>query len=405
MKKVLLGLGIIALLAVALMALPAPHALAQAAGQGKIQGRIVNNTKDASPTSTANLTVTLLTLQQGVSGMITTTGKTDATGMYEFSNLQMITTTGYAVTTSYGGVDYFSDLLQFTSPNSTTLPADISVYEPTNDPSVVKVTQTHLIVDVQTPWLSIQQIVAFENNTDRIYLGKQLSGPHRASLALPILSKAINIEFDDPSIGQTVLEGEGMITYTLPIGPGKDQVVFQYAVPFTPPTYDFNLPLPYDAARVGIFMIDVGATIQSAQLSAAATPMSGVQGAPKFIAVAGENFKAGTTIQAKFNNLPATSPQTGSGTAPAVPVTDNTQMIGLAVLGFAIVAAVILLALPMLRRRQAAQIVAEEMKNERLELLQDIADLDDEFEAGKITEEEYKQERAALKAKLLELGQ
>lgn len=405
MKKVLLALGVLALVAIALMAIPAPRALAQTTGLGKIEGRVTNGTKDASPSSTANLTVTLLTLQQGVSGMITTTGKTDATGKFEFTNLQTISTTGYAVLANYGGVDYFSDLLQFTSPNSTTLPADILVYESTTDPSVVKVTQTHLIVDVQSPWLAIQQIVVIENTGDRIFIGRQLAGPHRSTLTLPLLPKAINIEFDDPSIGQTVLEGDGVITYTLPFAPGKDQIVYQYAVPFTPPTYDFNLPLPYDTARFGIFMIDVGATIQSAQLSATAAPMSGVAGAPKFIAVAGENFKAGTAIQAKFNNLPATAPQSGSGTAPAVAVTDNTQMIGLAVLGFAIVAAVVLLALPMLRRRQAAQIVAEEIKNERMELLQDIADLDDEFEAGKITEEEYKQERAALKAKLLELGQ
>lgn len=405
MKKVLFGLGVIALIALAWMAFPTPRAWAQATGQGKVEGQIVNGTKDAKPTTTANLDITLLTLQQGASGMITTTGKTDTNGKFAFTNLQTISTTGYAVTTNYGGVDYFSDLLIFTSPNSTTLPAEITIFESTTDPTVVKVTQTHLIVDVQAPWLSIQQIVAFENSSDRVYIGKQLAGPHRATLTLPLLPKAINVEFDDPNVGQTVLEGDGVMTYTLPIGPGKDQVVYQYAVPFTPPTYDLNILLPYDTARVGIFMIDVGATIQSTQLLPTAAPMNSVQGAPKFIAVAGEKFAAGTTIQAKFNNLPATTPQSGSGTAPAVAITDNTQMIGLAVLGFAIVAAVILLALPMLRRRQAAHVVAEELKNERMELLQDIADLDDDFEAGKITEDEYTQERAALKAKLLELGQ
>ncbi len=47
--------------------------------------------------------------------------------------------------------------------------------------------------------------------------------------------------------------------------------------------------------------------------------------------------------------------------------------------------------------------VAAQAPNERMELLQDIADLDDDFEAGKITQEEYKKERAELKAKLLEL--
>jgi len=144
--------------------------------------------------------------------------------------------------------------------------------------------------------------------------------------------------------------------------------------------------------------VDVGATIQSAQLTSFPAPMSGVQGAPKFIAVTGENFAAGNTVKATFNNLPATAGMTSS-----IP-TDSTQMVGLIALGFAAVAAIGLLAFPLLRRRQAARIVAEEMKNERMDLLQDIADLDDDFEGGKITEEEYKHARAELKAKLLELG-
>jgi hypothetical protein len=39
-----------------------------------------------------------------------------------------------------------------------------------------------------------------------------------------------------------------------------------------------------------------------------------------------------------------------------------------------------------------------------MELLQDIADSDDEFEEKKITEEEYRDRRARLKAELLELS-
>ena len=47
----------------------------------------------------------------------------------------------------------------------------------------------------------------------------------------------------------------------------------------------------------------------------------------------------------------------------------------------------------------------EPVANTRMDLLQEMADLDDDFEAKKISEEEYKEERARLKAELLELSQ
>ena len=63
-----------------------------------------------------------------------------------------------------------------------------------------------------------------------------------------------------------------------------------------------------------------------------------------------------------------------------------------------------LLLYPILRRRRAQAAPASSDANLRMELLQDIADLDDEFEAKKITEEEYRARRAELKSELLELS-
>lgn len=404
MKKFLFGFLGLALLALGLMMLPTPRTDAQSSGQGTITGTITNATKDAKPSSTANLDVVLVTVPQGATSMLTTTVKSDANGKFVFSNLDTISTTRYFVTTHYGEVDYFSDLLVFASPLSTTLVADFPIYESTEDASVVKVAQTHIVISVQAPWLEIQHILALENTSDRVYIGKPLAGPHRATLTLPVLPKAIDVQFDDPNIGQTVLIGDTVLTYTLPIGPGRDQIVYQYAVPFTPPAYDFNLNLPFSTDKLGLYLLEApDAKIESQQLKLAPNPMGNTPGAPQFISMAGENLQAGTTVQAKLSNLPATT--SSSGTAPTTAATDNTQTIGLVVLGFALVAAVALLAIPLVRRRRAAQMVAAELKNERMELLQDIADLDDEFEAGKITEEEYKAERARLKAQLLELEQ
>ena len=406
-KRICLILATSAFVAFALLALPLPRALGQTGGQGKIEGQIVNGTKDAQPASTASLTVTLMYAAQGATSLVTQTAATNASGKFVFANLDTISTTRYLVTARYADVEYYSDLLAFTEPNSTTLPAAITVYDSTEDPAAVQVLETHLVMDVQPPWFVIQQIVVVENLEDRIYVGKAI-GPHRMSLSLPILAKAINIQFDDQTVDQTTLRGDGVLTYTLPIAPGKDQVLFQYAVPYTAPTYEFNLPLPYTIARLGVYLKDVGATVQSQQLSPAPSPMGTVPNAPKLIAVAGDKFAAGTVIKATIDKLPAAPAPTGQ-TAPrnepapsSLPV--SPQTIGLVVLGAAGAAAIALLVYPILRRRRQGPEEEEETEEDpRQDLLQEIAELDDAFEAGDISESEYKDQRAALKAKLAEM--
>jgi hypothetical protein len=197
------------------------------------------------------------------------------------------------------------------------------------------------------------------------------------------------------------------LTYTLPIGPGKDQILFQYDVPFSPPTYEFNLLQPNDVARFGLYVADIGETVQSQQLSPVPSPMGNVPNAPKLIAIAGEKFAAGTTIKATLDKLPAAAAQPGQTPSAALPTAlpVSPQTIGLVILGAAIVAAIALLVYPILRRRVAGAEDEEDEEDPREDLLQEIADLDDAFEAGKISEAEYKEKRAALKAELVEMDE
>jgi len=398
-RKILLLSAAFAMLALALMALPTPDASAQTDGQGKIEGQLVNGTKDAK--ISANIPITLYYAAMGASGAMSTTTQADANGRFTFTNLDTITATRYLAQANYAGVDYFSDLFRFDA-NQTTIPISMTVYETTTVPAVIKVNQTHLIFTVHTRAFQVQQIVAVENTSDRMYIGEALGGPHRATLTLPILADAVNLEFDDPSVDSTTLRGGAVLTYTLPIGPGKDNVIYSYAVPFDPPTYEFSLELPYDTAKFGIFMPDVGAAIQSPQLSAS-FPMSGAVGTPNFVGGTAEKVAAGTTIRATFSNLPAVVNEPTAPTETNAPA-DNSQLVGGIVLGIAMLAAIGLIAYPILRQR-ATRPASLAAAKRRMELLQALADLDDDFEAGGIPEADYTEQRAARKAKLLELGE
>jgi hypothetical protein len=249
-----------------------------------------------------------------------------------------------------------------------------------------------------------------ENASDRVYINRNAVA-HPPTLLLPILAKAIDIQFDDQTVDQMTLRGEGILTYTLPIGPGKDQIMFQYAVPYTAPKYEFSLPLTHDIARFGLYLTDVGATLQSAQLSPAPNPMGDTPGAPKLIALTGEKLTAGTTVKATIDKLPSAAMEPGKATStPSSLPFGNNQTIGIIVLALAAGAAVAVIAYPILRKRHQRdeddfedEDAAETPDDPRENLMQQIADLDDAFEAGDITEAEYKKQRAALKAQLAEL--
>ena len=391
------------------MVQPIQHAQAQTpTGNGKLDGQLVEGTKDAKLGNTAGMTITMHMAAASATSTISQTTQADASGRFSFSNLDTISTTRYLLIANYQGVDYFSDILNFDQ-NQATLPISMTVYETTTDPAAIQVTQAHFVFDVQTGEMDVLQIVAVQNNGDRTYVGATaIGGPHRVTLSLPFLAGAQNIQFDNPAADDATLRGPEVMSYTLPFTPGSDQIVYNYQLPLTPPTYNFNLKLPFNVDKLRVLLADVGGTIQSSQLSAPA-PFP-TQSGQKFILSSADNLTAGTVVQANFVNLPrtvGTTPPTGTDSAPA-PATasnNNLQLIGGVVLGVAALAALGLLLYPIIRRRRASAMPEEPVANTRMDLLQEMADLDDDFEAKKISEEEYKEERARLKAELLELSQ
>ena len=397
-----------ALVALALLAWPAPRASAQSGGPGKVDGQIFNGTHDAAAPNTGGLTVTLYVADMGTQTTISQTTQSDPKGHFAFSDISVLTTTRMLATANYLGIDYFSDILAFDG-ISNTVPVSLTVFEMTTDPSVLQVAQMHsIILGVQDSILTVQQIVQLQNTGDRTYVGATSIGPHHITLSLPILDGATDIQFDSPDADSTTIRGTNILSYTLPFQPGNDQVVYNYTVPFNPPTYAFSLQLPFDVLKYQLILADVGATITSTQLSAPTNFPT--QNGQNYLISSASNMTKGSVVKATFNNLPATasSPNpTTTGSNPAspstVPVDSNSQVIGLGVLGLAAVAAILLIAYPLIRRR--ANRVAVTSTNRRMELLQEIADLDDDFEAGKVTESTYKEERVRLKAKLSELGE
>ncbi len=398
-----------AFIALAVMLMPAPRAFAQTptSATGKLEGQLINGTKDAKLANASSITVTLLSAAANATSVMSQTAKSDADGKFTFANLDATPSTRYLLTAQYFGVDYASDVLTF-APSQTTMTATLTVNETTNDPTVITVMQNHLVIEVQANLMNVIQIVQVVNMSDRAFVGAG-SNVHRPTLLLPILSGAQDIQFENPEADASTLRGPEVMTYTMPFVPGMDQIVFNYIVPFKPPTYQFSLKIPVDIGKVRVLLSDVNAKIASTQLI---TPtIFPTQNGQTFLQTTADNVKAGTSVDATFSNLTgspgsaSTMPPTGASPATStIPGVGDNVLIGGVIIGVAAIAAIGLLVYPLMKRRAAQAVVSTEAE-QRLELLQELADLDDEFEAGKIAEDEYKKEREAIKADLRELMQ
>lgn len=306
---------------------------------GTIAGQIANGTKDAKPTSIQNLQIRLFGIDASATHPISATAQSDPNGRFIFQNLDTTPTTKYLVAANYGGVDYFSDALAFDA-SQPQLTAEIKVYETTTDASVLQIMQTHFIFDVQTRAFNVVQIIVAQNTGDRTLI----AGANRATLLLPILAGAQNVHFSRQDADQMTLRGDGMMTYTLPIAPGAEQIVYTYGLTYTPPTYQFSLKLPFDSPRVRILLADVGGTIASQQF-APPTPFQ-AQGGQKYLLSVVENVRAGSVLNATFTNLPA------SIADPTRPANQSEPLVAGLVLGISALLAGTLLIYPIVRRRE-----------------------------------------------------
>jgi hypothetical protein len=398
--------GVVALVAIAALLLPAARVDAQtptAAGQGKIEGKLVNGTKDAKIQNASSVTVTLLSAVAGATVPMSQTTKSDADGKFSFANLDTTATTRYLIFATYLGVEYATDVLAFPAAQTVMTPT-ITVHETTNDAAVLTVMQTHMIIEVSPRSFNVIEIIQLTNTSDRALVSANATS---ATLRVPVLVGAENVQFERPDGGDPAPR-DGTVAYAAPIAPGMEQIVVNYTVPFTPPTYQFALKMPFDAGKLRILLSDTGAKISSAQLGAAT--MFPTQSGQTFLLTSADNLKAGTEVKATFENVTGNpsapgapgAPGTMPTTQPTATAADNTPLIlGVALGGVGLI--VLGLVGFFFRKRQVAQLEEQLDEERRVELLQELADLDDEYEEKKISEEDYKRVRTALKTELREL--
>jgi hypothetical protein len=236
----LLGLSLAAVLAV-------PAAVhGAAAPEGRILGRVIDRTAPQHPV--ARQVVRLTIIERGVSSEHEAVS--DTGGTVRFSGLPVGGIRVFVLSTDYRGVPYASDKIVLTDATPVRT-ANLVVYEPSSDRSVVRATLAFAVVDIARGAVRVSTIQRFENPTDRAIL---ISPEDPLAFPLPPGAGSVNAltGWRDPHIGR------GRITDVFPLRPGTAQVAYAYTLEARESHLAVPWSLLYGAEDVEMLVAEAG---------------------------------------------------------------------------------------------------------------------------------------------------
>ncbi len=365
----------------ALLALIVPGVALGATPQtGTIQGQVTNGTSGGGSVGAVQVTLFATNADNTTTHL---TATTDAAGHFEFKDVNSASTSTYIVGLNYQQADYYSDALNF-SDNETTKNVDLTVYNATEDDSGITVVNAHTVVFLDNGVLTVQELYVFANMSDHTYIGTldSTTGARR-TLRFSLPAGFADLQFGGDLAATGVMASDTGFADTTPVQPGSVQAYYSYTLPVKSGKLTYSRGIDYPTLKYSMLVQGDKVSVKSDNLTAAGTTNMGTTA---FATFTGSNLAAGSTLSATISGLaiPAkTTPLLWIGVAVII--------VGLALLGLYLVR----------RRRPAPAPVAAGDDEERL--LAAMADLDDDFENGKIAEGPYRAARAKIKAELVEL--
>lgn len=358
-----------------------------------LTGVIRNGTAGAA--TPPNLSVSLIGFEPGLGVATRLTTTADATGAFTFTDVPVAEGRDFVVTTEYEGVAYSSFLL---APNDRE--AQLTVYERTGDAGALRIEQVQTIFLFETQnEVTVGQLVRISNSGDRTFAPEN---GRTVTITLPPGARDLNVR--DGLEGVTFFRTDTGFTAANPVRPGSGgvQLLYSFKLPWNG-TLDFSQPLPYPVDNISVLIGDMNVTLTGPRFIK--TEVQDLQGAP-FQGYVRAGLAAGEPLTFQLSTSVTASVANAFGRFFGSADTSGLAL-GASVLG------VTLLALGVRwwmnyrqadggRRTEGRRRTADRRHatRSRDELLDAIAELDDDYASGKVPQAEYERERAWLKDEL-----
>jgi len=368
-----------------------PVAGTPAVNAGLITGQVLNASGADLPT---DLTIALHgfdEMQQTYSA--TTTAQPD--GTFRFEDVAMPPGRAFIASAEYQDIAYSSDVA-VVEDGATDLQLPFAIYESTTDPAVLSVDRLHFLFEYTEPdTLRVVELYIISNLGDRTLVADNEGEP---TITFRLPEGATNLQFQDGALGERYVESEGGFGDTAVIRPGfgNHQVVISFDLPYKRRA-DLIQPIDLTTNAAVVLIPEDGLMVKSEQLEDAG--VRDVQGMSYHMYNA-SRLEPGTSLSIRISGKPG-----GRG---LIAGTSTNLLIGALAFGLVLIGAGVWLFIR--NRSLRGEEIEPDQTMESLPtsdagqdaetLLDAILALDDQYQAGELPEEAYRQRRAELKAML-----
>lgn len=337
--------------------------------------------------------------------MLSLTTTTDGNGRYTFELTDVSPQWIFLASLLYEDVSFSSGANQ-PSRGQPLLELPIIVYEPTTNATAITIEQLHLVLEFVEDRLLVNELYRFSNGDTAVYIGP--TGNTAAGTVEVVLpAGAQNIVFQR-SLGslesflpaEEVVQTETGWADTVPLRPGRGSLnlLVQYELPYQPGATTIAHPLRYPVNETSAVLPDSGVTLAGSNWV-----LQGIQETEQgpYGSYIGTGLSAGETFNLGLEGRPRLVFDADGNL-----VLSRNQPLEL-LLGGLILLGVLAGAFVAVRTWQQPAAVPAPIMSAQSDvveldrLLQVAADLDEAYEQGELDAQEYRQERAAVKEKLL----
>jgi mono/diheme cytochrome c family protein len=362
-----------------------------------VSGNVINGTT-GEPYLEEGSVVELRAYNQDLVETLAITTTLSAEGAFAFELSDLPLDQFYRVTLVHGGVEYGSDFGGLT-PTDPELDLPITVFETSTESSVVEIERLHQIINFFEGAVGVNELYVVNNNSNSVFVGES-GDPDEGTFEILLPDDAQEISFQRAfgsmdnfvPTNDFVFTGSGWAdTFPLRPGPGSLVMLVSYALPYDDAA-TISHPILYSASAVNLALPDVGVTLVDAQDWADMGQLA--MGSTNVSNFGKSDIPAGSVLILSLEGEPELA-------EPSVGSTVLDSRLELFV-GIGVALLVAGIAVVFIRRWQNELVGrAIPLGSDRDELLQAIADLDDDYEAGLIGDYTYQREREQLKADLI----
>lgn len=393
-----------------------PWGTAYHAGTGIIQGQVTQGTPDGED---AGGLLVSLEVYAGFTPVATFTTTVDATGSYTFTDVATDPNMNYLASVRSADIRYSSAILNFAE-GTAAINGDIAIYATTTDPAAIRFNSVHWIIDPRPGAVTVIEVYGVGNDGNRTFVGTAVDGLAQAgTVAMSVPTAAQDLSFENGILGER-FQLVGNTAYdTAPVLPGQGsrQIIMRYLLPVADRTVDVTRDFSYAVDEMSLLVAelpDVEADIPGFALSSRETFQGQTYQLWRAEGAIPETLTIHLTGLLAANDVDPRMTQGGVADGSAIGSDAVASAIAAQLLPSWVVwsvAGLVLFGLIgsfgwAIQRGKLSSGTGGAGRNEqRTALLQRIARLDDQHAIGELSDDQWLQQRARLKAQLLTLTQ